>query len=206
MSSRATLVALAATTLAAGCGGSEDPEPEPPPPEPRIERTEHLPDLPARWQRYVNRRGGFAIGLPPGWKARDRGPGARVRSFDRLVAISIAPERDPGALAIAPREYAVRTAAALPGYEPAVDPGPPHPYRHRYDGAQVRAVAVARGSEVRQRLRVLALRRGELVTFAVVIAANAKPAAQPSAELAERVVATLRSRAPEGAQRSGRSG
>nr|MDQ6915975.1 hypothetical protein [Actinomycetota bacterium] len=57
------------------------------------ERADRRPALPPAWQRVVNPRGGFSVGVPPGWTVRG-GPGATVvRSADRALAVSIAADR-----------------------------------------------------------------------------------------------------------------
>jgi hypothetical protein len=209
VSRRPTLAPLLTALALAGCDGSDDeaqPEPEPQPP-PK-ETVHHVPKLPDGWRPYINRAGGFGLGLPRGWKASDRRSDALIRSFDRLVAVSIVPDRGDEALEVPVEDFATRAAAALPGFEQAVRPSRTHQFEHRYGGAQVRAEATAKQSGVEQTLRVIVLRRGGLATFTIVIASNSKPAAEPSEQLAGRVVETLRSRPPSGGgrQRSGRSG
>jgi hypothetical protein len=200
MRSRGLAVLVALALAVAGCGGddSEDESP-PPPPKERIETVHKLPKLPDDWKRYENRRGGFVVGLPPGWKApdRDRGPTSLIRSYDRLVAISISPDRASDALDLDLEEFATRALEALPGLEVDLSrPSPPKPYEHRYEA--VRTTVEGKGSEsgVRQRISLIVLRRDALVTFTVVIAASTDKRAQPSERLANKVVATLRSRPP----------
>jgi hypothetical protein len=209
-----------------GCGGASDDRTQtaPPRPPPRPETIDHVPKLPDRWQRYVDGPDGFALGLPPGWKASREGSGALIRSYDRLVAISVAPDRSRRALAVPIGEYARRAAEALPGYRQGVRLKGQGRLDHRYEGVEVRAVGTARKG-IDQRVSVIVLRRDALVTFTVVLAKNANRRAGPSKVLAKRVVETLRSRPPEhrggggargssnrgrkrseDAQRSGRSG
>jgi hypothetical protein len=68
------------------------------------------------FERWVNRAGGFAFAAPRGWKVDARGKGSLVRSFDRLVALSIVPDRSPEALEVAVDQYANRAAEALAGF------------------------------------------------------------------------------------------
>lgn len=194
MRARATLVAslLALSLLVAGCGpDAEDADPEPPPPPP--ETAHQVPDLPDRWKVHVNRAGGFAFGLPPGWRARDRGTSTLVRSLDRLVAVSIVPDRTRAAIETPLGDFARRALIALPGFEGELEPSRERRFRHRYQGIRVQARAVAARTGVRQRVQLIVLRRGRQATFTVVIAASVRGGGA-SEGVAERMVRTLRSR------------
>ena len=197
MTSRWLLAALLSAALLCGCGDSGDnaPEPEPDPSPPPRETVDRLPKLPASWHPFIDRRGGFAVGLPPGWKAKVPGANALVRSYDHLVAISIAPERGAAAQEVAIEEFATRTADALPGLRDGLRRVRMRKYRHRYDGVEIRGRATAKGG-VEQLISVIVLRRNSVATVTAVIAANAKPAARQSLRLARRVVASLRTRPP----------
>ena len=194
---RLAVTLIAAVLAVVGCGGDDD-EKQPPPPTERVETVDKLPKLPDRWKRYENRRGGFVVGLPPGWKAsdRDRGPVSLIRSYDRLVAISISPDRTDEALGIDIDQFAARATAALPGLEGAAQPSDPRPYKHRYEAVQSTLEAKEADSGVKQRVSLIVIRRDHVVTFTAVIAANADRRARPSERLARKVVATLRSRPP----------
>lgn len=210
MSRRLPLAALLVALALAGCDGSDDKPQPPPPPRPPPEETVHqLPKLPDDWGRHINRAGGFAFGVPRGWKVSDRGDGSLIRSFDRLVAVSIVPDRSEGALEIPTDQYATRAAEALPGFRDRLRLRATGRFKHRYEGVEARAVGTARGG-IDQRVSVIVLRRDDLATFTVVIAKNQREAAHPSKKLAERIAETLRSRPPRElarkAQRSGRSG
>jgi hypothetical protein len=199
MRRRGLALLVTITVATAGCGGdgSED-ETTPPPPRERVETVDKLPKLPDRWKRFENRRGGFVVGLPPGWTTsdRDRGPTSLVRSYDRLVAISISPDRTPEALDLDLEDFATRAADALPGLEGGSRPSPPKPYEHRYEAVRTTLEGKGAKSGVRQRVSLIVLRRDQLATFTVVIATSADRRARPSERLANRVVATLRSRPP----------
>lgn len=197
---RALAMVIAATALAGatGCGEKEEPARSTPVPVP-AETADPLPKLPDSWQPYVDRAAGFAIGLPPRWKVSGNADGATIRSFDELVVLSISPDRSQGGLAVAVDEYAARVARALPGYRDQIELSKARPFGHNYDGVQVRATATAKATGVEQDIAVIVMRREGLATFTLVIAANAKPKAQESRELAERVAATLRTRPPTAA-------
>lgn len=193
MRGAATALALAALLLpAGGCGdGADDAPPEPPPPPPEtIDRVRELPD---RWKVRANRPGGFAFGLPPGWRARNRGISTLVRSFDRLVAVSISPDRTDEAIEVPLADFVTRALVALPGFEAELAPQGQGRFQHRYRGIEARAAGTATRSGIRQRVRVIVLRRDRLVTFTIVIAANVE-GGRASERVAERMVRTLRSR------------
>lgn len=186
----AALLALAALT---GCGdSSSDPEPKPRPPE----TADEPPQLPADWKPYVNTAGGFVLGLPPGWTAKELGASALVRSFDELVSIQVTPDRTAEAIHFDPGKFATRALEAVPGYEGHLVASKPKRYDHRYDGVSVKATGVAKGSGVHQDVELIFLVRPKVVAFTVLVAANADPAAADARALATDVVATLRSRPP----------
>lgn len=198
-------VLLTALLALAGCGGSDNDStaapttstPSPPPPR---ETSEQLPKLPRRWSEQVDRRGGFAFGLPPGWTASDRGAGSLIRSYDRLVAISVVADRTEAARETELPDYVTDTADALPGFRGELDVKGMFPFADHYQTTQVKATGIAEGG-VEQKVLVIALRRGRIVTVTAVIAANAKHAAADSVHLAKRVVHTLRTRPPRPSSR-----
>ncbi len=198
MSIRSALLVVAAIVALvwAGCGDADGDEPQPPARPP--ETVDRVPDLPARWKVHVNGADGFAFGLPPGWKADDRSGSTLVRSYDRLVAVSITADRTNDALDTPLEPFATRALVTLPGFEDQLEPGETRRFEHRYQGVAVAGTGTAVKSGVRQRLKLIVLRRDSLVTFTVVIAANRSEAAGASEAIAERLVRTLRSR-PVGA-------
>ncbi len=194
---RSPLVLLLVAALA-GCGDSGDElssttttTPEPPPKETR----DPLPERPKDWEPYVNERGGYALLLPRGWKADPDGPQTLIRSFDRLVAISIAPDRSSEARATPIEDYATNTADQLGGFEKGLDVKGMRPYDHHYEGVEVFGTGTSRDG-VDQKASVIVLRRGEVATVTVFLAANAKPSAAESVRIANRAIATLRTRLP----------
>jgi hypothetical protein len=167
-----------------------------PAPEPPHETVDRLGELPQGFRPFVERRGGFAVAIPRGWKAERRGSNALIRSYDRLVALAITPNRSRHAQDVPLDEFAARTAKALTGFREPVHPSRPHPFEHRYPAVQVRDEATERKSGVRERLRVIVLRRKDLVTFTAIVAANAERHSEPAEDLALKVLHTLRSRPP----------
>jgi hypothetical protein len=190
----AVSVLLTLTLAIAGCDDDSDDSTTttalPPRPD---ETSQKVPRLPPGWKVHASRPGGLAFGLPPGWKADNRDTATRVRSFDRLVAVSITPDRTPSGLAIPIEDFARRTLAALPGFENELEAGPSRRFKHFYKGSEVRASGKAE-TGVREQVRVFVLRRDEIVTFTAVMAVNLKPSARPSERLAEQMLRTLRSR------------
>ncbi len=198
--SRGGLLAAAAIAAAIALSGCDDSDegststattPKPPPKETR----DPLPERPHEWTRYVNERGGYALLVPQGWKAEGDGPRSLIRSYDRLVAISIAPDRSPDALATPIDDYATNTADELGGFADGFDATGTRPLEHRYDAAEVFGTGKSRDG-VEQKASVIVLRRDEIATLVVVLAANAKPAARESVRLARRSLGTLRTRPP----------
>ena len=189
---------LLLTIALAGCGGSDDDSststtttPNPPPKETR----ERLPERPKEWEPFVNARGGYALLLPRGWASEPDGPRALIRSFDRLVAISIAPDRSARARATSIEDYATATADELRGFDGGFDVKGMRPFDHRYEGVEVFGTGSSREG-VDQDVSVIVLRRDDVATLTIVLAANAKPAARESVRIAGRAIDTLRTRPP----------
>ena len=140
LGARSLLAALLVALALAGCDDSDEPtEPEPPPPPPPKETIDQLGELPDDFERWVNRAGGFAFGAPRGWKVDDRDKGSLVRSFDRLVALSIVADRSAAALEVPVDEYATRAAEALAGFRDGLRVKGKGRYEHRYGGADGKA-------------------------------------------------------------------
>jgi hypothetical protein len=174
--------------LASGCGedGAESPT------RPR-ETADPLPKLPREWKRHVNRKGGFAIGVPPGWSAKDRGRDSLFRSGDRLVAVSVSADRGAGALALPVDEFAERVADALPRLK-RLRAQRARPFKARYEASAVPATARAAGSGVPQRLLVVVQRREGLATYTVLVARNAKRGGRAHRDEIHRMLRSLRGR------------
>jgi hypothetical protein len=188
---RASLVAVLISVLAlllAGCDVAERDEPAPAP----RETADPLPKLPKRWSRHVNRRLGFAIGVPPRWSAGDRRRSSLFRSPDRLVAVSVSADRTEGGLSLPIEEFARRVTKALPDLK-RLRAERPRPFRARYDAAAVTATARLHGG-LRQRLLVVVQRREPFVTFTAVVAANAKQGARAHRDEVVRMLRSLRGR------------
>jgi hypothetical protein len=209
-SARSVALALALCPLLAlaGCDGGSDeattaavttttPEEQEAdkPPERRRETRDPLPDGPKEWNHYVNDRGGFALLVPPGWNPKTEGPQTLVRSYDQLVAFTVAADRSAEGLETELEDYATATADDLRGFRGGFEPRGMRPIDHRYNGVQVYGEGRSREG-VDQRASVTVLRRDKLTTITVVLAASARPAARESVRLARRSIATLRTRPP----------
>jgi hypothetical protein len=181
------LVAFAALAAFAGCGG-DGPEP----PRTPVETVDKLPSLPSGWHEYVNHRAGFAIGRPPGWRAKRRGQSTLLRSPDHLVAVSISPDRTAEAIEFRLADYAAQAVEALPGFE-EISPRKPNIFEARYEARAVSATGESKDG-VRQRLLFVAMRRKDLVTYAVLVARNAEEKSGFYGREALRIVHTLRGR------------
>lgn len=191
----ATVAALLALSPLAACGGGDDgdDEPEPPPPRP-VETVHKLPKLERGWKPHLNRSAGVAAGRPPGWAANSRGPTTIMRSPDRLIAITVTIDRTDESLEIPVEQFALRTTRAIPGFEGELEPSEPRPFKGRYRGVEVTSVGVSAKNGVRQRVRVIVLRRPRLATIVAVIAANTKLKRKGDARDATKVVRTISTR------------
>jgi hypothetical protein len=181
------LCLLAALAVLFACG-SDDPEPRERPPE----TVDKLPKLPNGWHEYVNRRAGFAIGRPPGWRAERKGPATLLRSPDQLVAISISADRTTEAVEFPLAEYARGAVKALPHLE-RLKVGRTRPFKSHYRAQAASATGQTKDG-LRQRLLFVAVRRDQLVTYAVLIARNVEKDSRFYNREGLRLVRTLRGR------------
>jgi hypothetical protein len=182
----AALGAVALTFAAGGCGDEESP-PRP------VETSDPLPKLPRDWKREVNRRAGFAIGVPPGWSARDRRRSSLFRSPDLLVAVSVSADRSQEGLAVPLEEFANRVADALRGFK-RLRTGRPRPFRARYEAVAVPGSGQSAKGGVPQNLLVVVERDEGVATYTALVARNAKPGARSHRDEVSRMVRSLRSR------------
>lgn len=187
-----TLAVLAA--LLAGCGSDEPDEPGGDERPAARESADELPRLPRGWEPHVNDAAGFALGRPPGWDARERGSVTLLLAPDELVAVTITADRTDEAFELPPDEFARATLASLSGYRDRLEPGRARPFRHRYAASQVTGTAVTERRGVRQRIRVIVLRRRDLAVVTAVIAENAERDARAEARQAVEAVGTVRTR------------
>jgi hypothetical protein len=181
-------------TGATGCGDSDKPLPPVEPTQP--EKTDRPARLPEGWKRLVNRRAGFSVGIPPGWKGRGARGATLVRSGDKLMAVSITADRSPDGRVLKPTAYAEHLIQALPGYT-TLKVGRPVPQRGaHYPGGSVIATGAFRRTRVRQAIRVVALQRRGQVTYALVFFRTAKSPAALYRPAVTGMIRTFRARAP----------
>jgi hypothetical protein len=194
---RLVLVGLLATVAAvgaAGCGDGDGDEPrQATGPE---ERADPRGPLPKGWKRVVNRRAGFSVGIPPGWKARRVRGSTLVRSGDRLLAVSIAADRSPEGKTLPPKAYARRTARSLAGYRDLRVGVAARVRGARYPTGTVTAQGRYIRTRVRQAIRVVALQRRGQVTFALVFFRTARSPGALYRPAIEGMVRTFRAQPP----------
>jgi hypothetical protein len=181
-------LALAVALLFGGCGDEGAEAPARP-----TQLADPLPRLPGDWKREVNRRAGFAIGVPPGWSARGRRRSSLFRSRDLLVAVSVSADRSREGLAVPLEEFAARVADALGGFK-RLRTERPRPFRARYEAVAVPGRGKSAKSDVPQNLLVVVERDEGVATYTALVARNAKRGARPHREEVGRMVRSLRSR------------
>jgi hypothetical protein len=192
----AALAAAVAVTLG-GCGGGGSTSTTTTNPGPR-ETAQKLPKLPPGWQAHRDRTIGYAIGLPPQWKAGGHRRSVLIRSPDHLVAVTLTADRDPGTLAIPAPKFASQALGGLPGFKVPLNPGKPKPFK----GTPLEAVqASASGSQaggLKENATLVVLRRDHVVNYTVAVLENAKQAgADLDRAVALRMIQTLRDEPPK---------
>jgi hypothetical protein len=187
------LVALLAACGVMGCGGDGDESPAPRPPE----TTDPLPKLPAGWSSHVNGAGGFAIGVPPGWKVRAAAARTTLRAPGTVVVISVTGDRTADALELPLDEYATQVAEGLgtEGFE-QLEVGEAEPREGPYEAVSVTATGVRDEGGQRQNFEVVIARRDELAAYPILIAGHLRAPPRYFSQ-ARASVASLRGRPVE---------
>lgn len=203
----ALLVGLACLALNACGSEEEEAEPIAPVVDRKEETRQRPPELPRGFERHVSRHNGLEFGRPPAWKVTKRGDATLLIAPDELVAMSLSADRTDEAVAADTEQLAVDTFAALEGYKGKLNPSTPRKWGHPYEAYLVRGEAVAKKTDVRQRLRVFVLEREGRTVVTAVIAENSKERAPDEVRQAYQALRTLRTRPPiEPGKRSKRSG
>ncbi len=181
---------MAFAALPVGCG-SEGAKPTD-----VRERDERRPKLPAGWKRVVERRAGFNVGLPPGWRARAGKRPTLVRSKDRAVAVSISADRTEVGRSLGPKTYARRAARALEGYRGLRARKARRVRGARYPTAKVQANGVFKRTGLRQAIEVFAIHKRETATFTLIFFRSARVPARRYAAKVAAIVRSLRAQRP----------
>jgi hypothetical protein len=191
-------ISLALVVLLAGCEGDRN-DARKSAPRTVEETVDPLPNLLPGWSEHVNRHGGFAIGVPPGWSASAHGARSELRSPERLAAVSIGVDRTSDAIDAPLERFAAATLkAGLPGVS-GLDAGSPRPFRHPYQAVSVEATGVAGEAGLAEDLELVLIRRDGLATYTALVAQNAERGRGVYAAQIDQMLATLRGR-PIGAR------
>jgi hypothetical protein len=190
------LVGLLTACGVVSCGGDGDDSPGPRPPE----TTDPLPKLPAGWSSNVNGAGGFAIGVPPGWKAKAEAVRTTLRAPGNVVVINVTGDRSSDALELPLDEYATQVAEGLgsQGFE-QFEVGEPEPREGPYEAVSVTATGVREEGGQRQNFEVVIARRDELAAYPILIAGHLRAPPRYFSR-ARASVTTLRGRPVEAAR------
>lgn len=151
-----------------------------------------VPELPAGWKVKRNDDGGFALGVPPGWQAKAQAAKTRLTSPDRLVVLTVTPDRSNELLEADLEELAESTGARYGEQFEDFELGDTGRFEHRYDAYSVTANGSHDG--VGQAIELILLRRGRLVTFTVIVQRNERFGTGAYVPTIERIVRSIRSR------------
>jgi hypothetical protein len=155
-----------------------------------------LPTLPRGWRRVSDRRGGFSVGLPPGWTARRSGGTLVLRSRDRTLAIAVGADRSAPGKVAAPATYANEAIESLRGYD-GLRSTASRPLRTTpYPGAQATATGTYADTGVEQAITLVALQRRGDATYTLLAFRSAQSPREPARRVVDRVVDTLHSERP----------
>lgn len=184
------LCIIAAALVGVGCGGGSSSGGGQGPPE----QSDPPARLPARWHRVINQSGGFSLGLPPGWGARNSQQSTLVRSADGALAISVAADRSDPGRSTPVDAYLRQTVTGLGGYG-ALSVGKPTPLpKAHYPGVRLTASGRFNRTGVRQKIDAVAERHAGVGTFTLLFFRSAKVSNKRYAATTARIVRTLRSR------------
>ncbi|MDO8184385.1 hypothetical protein Q5424_04635 [Conexibacter sp. JD483] len=155
-----------------------------------------LPALPRGWRRVQDPRGGFSVGLPPGWSARRSGGTLVLRSRDRTLAIAVGADRSAPGRVAEPATYADQAIESLRGYR-GLRSSDSRPLRTSpYPGAQATATGTYADTGVEQAITLVALQRRGDATYTLLAFRSAQSPREPARRVVARVVDTLHSERP----------
>jgi hypothetical protein len=158
------------------------------------ETGDKLPKLPAGWTEYVNRDGGYAIGVPPGWFGKRRGARTELLSPEQLAALSVTVDRTNEVLEVPLEQLASATISSGGLGLEEVQPGNPMKWGHHYDAVAVKATGIGGEANVNQNLLLVVIRREGIATFTVLAAVNAENHPRFYKDEIKEMIRSLRSR------------
>jgi hypothetical protein len=165
-------LALTVVIVGAGCGSSGDSGS--PPPDPASERADHPAKPPAGWRTVTGGQAGFTIAVPRGWSVHKHGAVVRIRSDDKLLAISITADRSEPGRDTSARAYAEETMRKLPGFTRPLKPHDAKKVRGSpYKSERVDGQGSLRSNHRSQVVTVAGFHRSGQVTYTVVAFRNA---------------------------------
>ena len=181
------VAAAAAVAVLPGCvgGDSSDRPPEP------VDRP--VP-APPGWRTVENADAGFTIAAPRRWTARIKRDATLIRSPDKLVAITIAADRNVDGRQRPPAEYARATFEALPRFEGSLRPGTTSIRASPYRNARIDGRGTIATTRRPQRVTIVAFQRPGVVTYVVVVFRNALVRPPPGEVVLGYMLKTLRAR------------
>ncbi len=185
------LTAAVGLSLIAGCGDDDETTTTTSRP---VETAHELPELPPGWVEYVNRDGGYAVGVPPGWFAKRRGARTELLSPEQLASVVISIDRTDEVLDVPLDQLASATISSGSLGLTEVESSQPKPFKHRYDAYAVKATGFSDEANVEERLLLAVVRREGIATFTVLAAVNAENHPRFYEDEIERIISSLRSR------------
>lgn len=156
------------------------------------ETAERLPKLPRGWTTTANGQGGFALGVPPGWSARNAAARTTLTAPDRSVVVRVTADRTDEALDAELGAFVRQVAEAIEPGAPvrAISPPPA-----AAPGYEVAGVSVRRGRGGRQGvLEVFVVRRTGLASYPILVAGGRGVMRSELDPIARRIVGSLRGR------------
>lgn len=155
---------------------------------PPAETPDPLPKLPRGWTSIANGAGGYAIGVPPGWSAKEAGAKTTLRSPGSAVVVSVTADRSDEALEAPLEDYASKIAASVEeAAAPSALADPPKP-GPGYEAAGAEAPGSA------GRIEAIVVRRPRLAAYPVLIASGRGVRPAQLDPIVNRLIGSLRGR------------
>lgn len=154
------------------------------------------PPLPAGWRRVRDARGGFTVGVPPGWSSRRSDGTLVLSSRDRTLAIAVGADRSTPGKVAPPRRYAEEAIGSLRGYRDLRATSARPLRAARYPGARATATGTYAATGVRQAITLVAVQRRGVGTFTLLAFRSARAPEGPASRVVRAVVGTLHAERP----------